>query len=61
MNLHEDINSFRVILNNISIRSGYRSDVIEKDYYVVLMLKELSEKQQNGLPFLKEAPLFIKH
>lgn len=50
MNLHEDINSFRVILNNISIRSGYRSDVIEKDYYVVLMLKELSEKQQNGLP-----------
>lgn len=50
MNLHEDINSFRVLLDNISSRSGYRSDVLEKDYYVVLMLEELSEKQKSGLP-----------
>lgn len=34
----------------IGKREGYRMDVLEKDYYVVLMLKELSGKQKEGLP-----------
>ena len=50
MKLHEDTNAFRVLLEQIHERTGFRADVLEKDYYVVLMLKELAEKQQAGLP-----------
>lgn len=49
MKLHEDKNAFKVLLNNIHKRTGYREDVLEKDYYVVLILEELAEKQANGL------------
>lgn len=50
MKLHLDINAFRVLLEQIHERTGYRTDVLEKDYYVVLMLHELAEKQKAGLP-----------
>ena len=50
MKLHEDKIAFRVLLEQIHERTGYRTDVLEKDYYVVLMLKELAAKQQTGLP-----------
>ena len=50
MKLHLDTSAFRVLLEQIHERTGYRTDVLEKDYYVVLMLKELSEKQKAGLP-----------
>ena len=50
MKLHEDKNAFRVLLEHIHMRTGYRTDVLEKDYYVVLMLHELAEKQKAGLP-----------
>lgn len=49
MTLHLDTNAFRVLLNDIHEKTGYRLDVLEKDYYVVLILKELSEKQRDGL------------
>lgn len=49
MKLHFDKNSFRVLMNNVHERTGYRVDVLEKDYYVVLILEELAEKQKNGL------------
>ncbi|MBQ9911302.1 MAG: nucleotidyl transferase AbiEii/AbiGii toxin family protein [Lachnospiraceae bacterium] len=38
------------MLEQIHERTGYRTDVLEKDYYVVLMLHELAEKQKAGLP-----------
>lgn len=50
MKLHQDTNAFRVLLEQIHERTGYRADILEKDYYVVSILKELSEKQQAGLP-----------
>ncbi len=50
MKLHLDRKAFRVMLELIHDRTGYRSDVLEKDYYVVLMLHELADKQQAGLP-----------
>lgn len=50
MNLHLDKNAFSVILNTIHERTGYRTDVLEKDYYVVLILKELAQLQKDGLP-----------
>lgn len=49
MNLHLDSNAFRVLIDHIHERTGFRTDVLEKDYYVVLILKELSELQHDGL------------
>lgn len=50
MNLHLDRAAFRVLIERIHQRTGYREDVLEKDYYVTLILKELANKQTNGLP-----------
>lgn len=50
MNLHLDKEAFRFLLEDVHERTGFRTDVLEKDYYVTLILKELSEKQSNGLP-----------
>lgn len=50
MNLHLDKDAFRVLIENIHEKTGYRADVLEKDYYVVLMLEELAAKQVEGLP-----------
>jgi len=50
MNLHLDKDAFRVLIENISFRTSYRADVLEKDYYVTLVLNELAMKQVSGLP-----------
>ena len=50
MNLHLDRGAFRVLIDTIHERTGYREDVLEKDYYVTLILKEFADKQANGLP-----------
>lgn len=49
MKLHLDTAAFSVLLEMTHEKTGYRSDVLEKDYYVVLMLKELADKQEAGL------------
>ena len=49
MKLHKDINAFITLLDDIHNKTGYRSDVLEKDYYVVLLLEELANKQKEGL------------
>lgn len=46
MNLHENKDAFRLILKKLAKNFGGSSDVIEKDYYVTLILYELSQKQQ---------------
>ena len=45
MKLHLDRDAFGVLLEDIHSRTGYRTDVLEKDYYVVLILSELAEMQ----------------
>lgn len=50
MKLHQDKDAFRVLIESIHEKTGYRADVLEKDYYVVLMLEELAAKQSAGLP-----------
>ena len=50
MRLHEDKEAFQVLLTAIHESTGYRMDVLEKDYYVVLILEELAKMQQDGLP-----------
>jgi predicted nucleotidyltransferase component of viral defense system len=50
MRLHQDKDAFRVLLEDVHSKTGYRTDVLEKDYYVVLILKELAGMQIDGLP-----------
>lgn len=50
MKLHEDKDAFRLLLDSIHERTGYRTDVLEKDYYVLLILHELAGFQAEGLP-----------
>lgn len=50
MNLHLDRDAFGVLLEDIHSKTGYRTDVLEKDYYVVLILSELAKMQKDGLP-----------
>ncbi len=50
MRLHMDKDAFTVLLEDIHSKTGYRTDVLEKDYYVVLVLWELSQLQKAGLP-----------
>ncbi|MBQ8767698.1 MAG: hypothetical protein IJZ16_12955 [Clostridia bacterium] len=38
-----------MLIDDIHKRTGYRTDVLEKDYYVVLILKEVADEQANGL------------
>ncbi len=49
MKLHENKADFQVLISNIHKRTGYRSDVIEKDYYVFLFLQEIANLQKNGV------------
>ena len=37
MNLHVDKDAFRVLIESVHEKTGYRTDVLEKDYYVVLI------------------------
>lgn len=50
MKLHLDQDAFRVLIDAVSVKTGYRKDVIEKDYYVTMILRELAEFQKDGLP-----------
>jgi predicted nucleotidyltransferase component of viral defense system len=45
MNLHIDRAAFETLLIDIQERMGVRADILEKDYYVTLILKELAKNQ----------------
>ena len=45
MRLHKDRDAFQALLSIIGKRTGIREDIIEKDYYLTMLLRELSEKQ----------------
>lgn len=45
MNLHLNKELFRDMIDTLNTRTGVAIDIIEKDYYVCLVLKELSKKQ----------------
>lgn len=61
MKLHLDSDAFRVLIEQVSENTGYRQDVIEKDYYVSMLLQELAQFQREGLPaYFKGAQLCIR-
>ncbi|MCL1808936.1 MAG: nucleotidyl transferase AbiEii/AbiGii toxin family protein [Clostridiales bacterium] len=53
MRLHTNADAFSTILEFVNENTGIRMDVLEKDYYVTLLLKELSEWQD-------ETPIYFK-
>lgn len=48
---HEDVSRFREALRFSEAESGFRAQLIEKDYYCSLVLHDLSELYQQGLVF----------
>ena len=54
MKLHEDKTAFKTLINNIIERyPTLRADIIEKDYYVCLILEELSKKANQSYAYFK--------
>ena len=41
------------LILNINNRTGIRNDILEKDYYVCLVLKDLSSKQEKLQAYFK--------
>lgn len=60
MKLHRDKFSFLNIIGLIHGITGIREDILEKDYYVTLLLKELSEKQENLPAYFKGGTALYK-
>ena len=53
MNLHIDRTLFKQFIDNLNAKTGIDTDIIEKDYYVCLILKDLATKQNEYKAYFK--------
>lgn len=60
MNLHTYYDEFEGIILQVGSRVDIRSDVLEKDYYVTLMLKELAANQDTWKAYFKGGTALYK-
>ena len=60
MKLHEDREAFSVLLDSVSEQTGIRTDILEKDYYLTLLLWELAEKQASLPAYFKGGTALYK-
>lgn len=60
MKLHLNKDAFEAIILDIESRENMRADVLEKDYYVSLMLSELSKKQSDLKAYFKGGTALYK-
>jgi len=60
MRLHMDLDGFIALLRLVSEDTGIRLDVLEKDYYITLFLKELSEWQDTLPVYFKGGTALYK-
>lgn len=60
MNLHQDRDAFKALLSDVSQKSEIRSDIIEKDYYLTLLLCELSQHQPELPAYFKGGTALYK-
>ncbi len=60
MKLHLDKFAFSTIIDNVSKRCQIRPDILEKDYYVTLLLKELSESKVHNYCYFKGGTALYK-
>ena len=54
MKLQKDRDAFQALLSVISEKTGIREDIIEKDYYLTLLLSELSVWQSDLPAYFKQ-------
>ena len=60
MKLHFDQPAFETLLLNESESSGIRADILEKDYFVTLILNELANKQDQAFAYFKGGTALYK-
>ena len=60
MKLHLDQPAFETLLLNESESSGIRADILEKDYFVTLILNELANKQDQAFAYFKGGTALYK-
>ncbi len=60
MRLHSDRAAFEQIIDEVSRSSGVRRDVLEKDYYVTLLLFELAGRERQGYAYFKGGTALYK-
>lgn len=60
MKLHQDREAFGDLLSGISRKTGIRSDIIEKDYYLTLLLWELAARQDTLPAYFKGGTALYK-
>ncbi len=60
MKLHQDREAFGDLLSNISRRTDIRSDILEKDYYLTLLLWELAARQDTLPAYFKGGTALYK-
>ena len=60
MKLHLNKELFRDIIDTLNTRTGIAIDIIEKDYYVCILLKELSKRQNELKAYFKGGTAIYK-
>lgn len=60
MKLHFDKIAFRQIIDEVAVEHGVRRDVLEKDYYVTLLLFELSKSENQRYAYFKGGTALYK-
>ncbi len=60
MHLHDETQAFVAIVNRVSERTGISTSIIEKDYYVSLVLKEIAANQNTVPAFFKGGTCLYK-
>lgn len=60
MKLHKDRDAFQALLSVISQKTGIREDIIEKDYYLTLLLSELAAWQTELPAYFKGGTALYK-
>lgn len=60
MILHDDKDAFKALLSAINLQTGIREDIIEKDYYLTLLLGELANNQKDVPAFFKGGTALYK-
>ncbi|HWQ77154.1 MAG TPA: nucleotidyl transferase AbiEii/AbiGii toxin family protein [Syntrophomonas sp.] len=60
MKLHMDRDAFQALLTAISEKTGVREDILEKDYYLTLLLSELASWQKDLPAYFKGGTALYK-
>ena len=58
--LHNDVDSFKTLITRISSEQSILPEIIEKDYFVTLILQEIAEKQKSYEVFFKGGTALYK-